>query len=83
MLLCEEAEQLGRLGEGDGAKDDLLERVTAFIDERPAGRAIPVGRGVSHARVGVEVRGWGALGAAAHGQGILLSLSGMYNWTLN
>ncbi|KAM3206833.1 hypothetical protein ACQJBY_062166 [Aegilops geniculata] len=34
VLLWEEAERLGRLGDGDGAEDDLLDRVTAFIDGR-------------------------------------------------
>ncbi|XBI76291.1 hypothetical protein VPH35_069549 [Triticum aestivum] len=33
VLLWEEAELLGRLGDGDGAKDDLLDKVTTFIDD--------------------------------------------------
>ncbi|VAH98805.1 unnamed protein product [Triticum turgidum subsp. durum] len=38
VLLWEEAERLGRLGDGDDAKDDLLDRVTAFIDGRLHGQ---------------------------------------------
>ncbi|EMS52321.1 Proline-rich receptor-like protein kinase PERK14 [Triticum urartu] len=38
VLLWEEAEGLGRLGDGDSAKDDLLDRVTAFIDGRLGGQ---------------------------------------------
>ena len=44
-------------GEGDG------------VHRRPAARAVPVGRGGRHARIGVEVCGSRSPGAAAHGQG--------------
>ncbi|XP_044361927.1 protein LYK5-like [Triticum aestivum] len=77
VLLREEAERLGRLGEGDGAKDDLLDRVTAFIDGRLDGRYL---LDVALAMLTLALRCVAREPRARPSMAkVLLSLSGMYS----
>ncbi|KAM3196104.1 hypothetical protein ACQJBY_071996 [Aegilops geniculata] len=77
VLLWEEAERLGRLGDGDGAKDDLLDRVTAFIDGRLHGQ-YPLD--VAVAMLALALRCVAREPRARPPMAkVLLSLSGMYS----
>ncbi|KAF7093154.1 hypothetical protein CFC21_095583 [Triticum aestivum] len=77
VLLWEEAEGLGRLGDGDGAKDDLLDRVTAFIDGRLGGQ-YPLD--VAVAMLALALRCVAREPRARPPMAkVLLSLSGMYS----
>uniref|UniRef100_A0A453QHW5 Protein kinase domain-containing protein n=2 Tax=Aegilops tauschii subsp. strangulata TaxID=200361 RepID=A0A453QHW5_AEGTS len=77
VLLWEEAEGLGRLGEGDGAKDDLIDRVTAFIDGRLHGQyPFDVAAAMLASALRCVAREPRARPPMAK---VLLSLSGMYS----
>ncbi|XBI76286.1 hypothetical protein VPH35_069544 [Triticum aestivum] len=77
VLLWEEAEWLGCLGDGDGAKDDLLDRVTAFIDGRLHGQ-YPLD--VALAMLALALRCVAREPQARPPMAkVLLSLSGMYS----